>query len=145
MELLSWHPVIIVKSLQIIWRSGSCLNIKILSCHYRDSHHQDYKDKMVSWPSYLYCGNPHTWKDCLYIETGSRYFQVNLWVLDLLWMSCSGWTLNIGYQDSSSSNDRQDDMLHWHPLYMKLHSKQKNHWLAIISQLLHQLKPWYIN
>ena len=38
---------------------------------YMDSH---YKDKMVSWLSYLYNGDPHTWKDCLYIETGPLIF-----------------------------------------------------------------------
>ena len=30
--------------------------------------HSRYKDKTVAWPSYLYDGNPHTWKDNL--ETG---------------------------------------------------------------------------
>ena len=28
---------------------------------------------MISQPSYLYNGNPHTWKDHLYIETGPWY------------------------------------------------------------------------
>ena len=36
---------------------------------YRDS---DYKDMMVSQPSYIGYENPHTWRDGLYIETGSR-------------------------------------------------------------------------
>ena len=44
---------------------GAHLNIKMSSYQYKDSH---YKDKMVSWPSYLYNGNCHTWKDGLYIE-----------------------------------------------------------------------------
>ena len=30
------------------------------------------KDKMVSWPFYLYYGNSHIWNDGLYIETGSQ-------------------------------------------------------------------------
>ena len=38
---------------------GRCLNTKITSYQYRDSH---YKDKAISRPSYLYNGNPHTWK-----------------------------------------------------------------------------------
>ena len=28
--------------------------------------------RAISWPSYLYNRNPHTWKDCLYIETRPR-------------------------------------------------------------------------
>ena len=43
------------------------LNIKIPSHQCRDSH---CKDKRVSRPSYINNGNPHTWKDCLYVETG---------------------------------------------------------------------------
>ena len=34
-----------------------CLDVKTLSYQHRDSH---YKDKKVSWPSYLHNGNPHT-------------------------------------------------------------------------------------
>ena len=49
--------------------SGGCLNIKMSSYQYQDSH---YKDNMVSWPSYLYNWNSHTWKDCLDIERGPR-------------------------------------------------------------------------
>ena len=45
---------------------GGCLNLK-MSYQYRDSH---YKDKMFSWPAYLYNGNPLTWKDCLYNKMG---------------------------------------------------------------------------
>ena len=37
------------------------------SYQYRDSY---YKDKTVSWWSYLYSGNPHSWKGGLYIEVG---------------------------------------------------------------------------
>ena len=47
------------------------LTIKTPSCQYRNPHH---KVKTVSWPSYLYHGNLHTWKDNLYIETGPRLF-----------------------------------------------------------------------
>ena len=42
------------------WSSGGHLSIKISSYWYRDTH---YKDKTVSWVSYLYNGNPHTYKD----------------------------------------------------------------------------------
>ena len=35
------------------------------------------KDKMVSWLSYLEHGNPYTWKDGLYIETGPWLFGNN--------------------------------------------------------------------
>ena len=40
---------------------------KDASHQYRDSY---FKDKMVSRLSYIYDGNFHTWKDCLYIKTG---------------------------------------------------------------------------
>ena len=40
---------------------------KIVSYQHRDSHD---KDKMVSWQSYLYNGNPIHEKKCLCIETG---------------------------------------------------------------------------
>ena len=36
-----------------------------MSYQYRDSH---YKDKTVLQLSYLYKGNPHIWKDRLYIN-----------------------------------------------------------------------------
>ena len=42
----------------------------MLSYQYRNSH---YKDKTVWWRSYLYNGNPHTCKDCLYIEIGVKW------------------------------------------------------------------------
>ena len=48
--------------------SGTLLNIKTPSYHYRNSY---YEDKIVSRPSYLYNRNYHAWKDGLYIETGS--------------------------------------------------------------------------
>ena len=37
---------------------------------FRDSY---YKNKTVSWLSYLYNENPHTWKDGLYIEAGPNF------------------------------------------------------------------------
>ena len=40
----------------------------MLSYQYKHSH---YGGKTVSWPSYLFNGNPHTWNN-LYIETGPR-------------------------------------------------------------------------
>ena len=49
------------------WFPEGYLNIMMQSYQYRDSH---YKDKMVSWPSYLYNGNLHIRKYGLYIETG---------------------------------------------------------------------------
>ena len=52
-----------------------CLNIKISSYQYRDSH---YKDKTFSWPSYLYNGNLHIWKKHLYIETGPSKIPKNI-------------------------------------------------------------------
>ena len=45
---------------------GDHLNIKMSSFEYMDSH---YKDKGVLWLSYLYNGNPHTWKYGLYVDT----------------------------------------------------------------------------
>ena len=53
---------------------GGCLNIKVLSYQHRNSH---FKDELVSRPSYLYDGNPYTWKDVLYIETGASPQCVN--------------------------------------------------------------------
>ena len=47
-------------------RSGGWFNIKTPPYQYRDSH---YKDKTVSWPSYLYNGNSYTgkqWMNCHY-------------------------------------------------------------------------------
>ena len=41
---------------------GGHLNIKMSSYQYQGSH---YKDKTISWLSYHYNGNAHTWKDCL--------------------------------------------------------------------------------
>ena len=44
----------------------------MLSYQYMDSQ---YKDKLVWRLSYLYDENPHTWKDCLYITTGSQILR----------------------------------------------------------------------
>ena len=86
LELISWCPFIYSNhcncfrilsqlpdnSLALAWewgwgRVGVHLNIKIPSYLCRDSH---YKDITVSQLSYLYNGNSHTRKDCLYIEMG---------------------------------------------------------------------------
>ena len=56
------------KSFQTRHYSGNHLNIK-MSYLYRDSH---FKDTTLSQQSYLYYGNPHTRKDCLYIEQWSE-------------------------------------------------------------------------
>ena len=53
----------------LAWYTGDRINIKMQSYQYRDPY---VKDKTVSRPSYLLHGNPHTWKDGLYIETGPR-------------------------------------------------------------------------
>ena len=45
------------------------MGISISRCHI-GMPHPHYKDKMVSWPSYLYDGDPHTRKDHHYIEMG---------------------------------------------------------------------------
>ena len=56
------------------------LNINKPSYFYSNSH---YKDEMVSCPSYLYNGSPHSWKDGLSIETGPR--QVHYHVCIYAW------------------------------------------------------------
>ena len=46
----------------------ACVRLNIKMCYrYRNPQ---FKDKMVLRPSYIQHGNPHTWKDGLYIETG---------------------------------------------------------------------------
>ena len=66
--------------------SGGCLIIKMLSYQYRDSHH---KDKIISWPSYLYNGIPHSCEEHLYIETGPSWLSIN--VVDTKYsISCIG-------------------------------------------------------
>ena len=56
-------------------RPGGSLNINMSSYQYRDP---SVKDKTVSRPSYLLHGNPHTWKDGLYTETGPRFGHDNV-------------------------------------------------------------------
>ena len=61
------------------------LNIKVTSFQYRDSH---YKDKTVSWPSYLYNGNHHTRKDGLetgpYLFCRQNHYKINGLMVELL-------------------------------------------------------------
>ena len=56
--------------------SGGCLSIRMASYQYRIPI---IKVK-VSQPSYLYHGDPHTWKHGLYIETGPRggWFNIKM-------------------------------------------------------------------
>ena len=56
--------------ISVVWQSGGNRSIKTLSYQYRNSY---YKDKTVSWPSDIHNGNPHTWKDSIYIEMGPRF------------------------------------------------------------------------
>ena len=61
------------------------LSIKMSSYQYKDPH---VKDKMVSWPSYLWHGNLIPGKDGLYIETGPRFYLNPGWpecVITMLW------------------------------------------------------------
>ena len=59
----AWTNLIIIylsiKSLE------DSLDVKTPSYQYRNSH---YKDKTVSWLSYLYNEDSHIWKDYLYVE-----------------------------------------------------------------------------
>ena len=57
--------------------------IKILSCQCRNSH---YKDKMVVRPSYLYNGNPCTWKKMVFIlkQTSANKSMAYRWWVTLL-------------------------------------------------------------
>ena len=49
---------------------GGCLNMKMSSYQYRNSH---YKNKIVSWLSYLFNWNPYTGRGwCLCIESAHR-------------------------------------------------------------------------
>ena len=58
---------------------GTRLNIKA-SCQYRNSH---FKDSTYSRSSYLYNGNPHTWKN-LYIEKGILWILFRFCLLDVI-------------------------------------------------------------
>ena len=49
-------------------------HIKLLFYQHRDSH---YNDKTVSQPSYLYAGNPRTWKEYLYWARSWCYAAVS--------------------------------------------------------------------
>ena len=70
---------------KVLARLISHLNIKMPSHWYRNSH---YKDKMVSWLSYLYNGNPYTRKEVFYFALqwchNERNGVSNHWHLDCL-------------------------------------------------------------
>ena len=51
-------------------RPGACLNIKMSSYQYTDSH---YKNKTVWRPTHLYNENPHTWKIVVLIKQPWRF------------------------------------------------------------------------
>ena len=89
-------PCHVVKSQQIIWRSGPWFNIKMPSYQYGKSH---CGDKTVVRSSYLHNGISYTGK------TTSLYW---IGTLILNWVPDT-W-LKIGQQDSSSSNDHQCDL-----------------------------------
>ena len=71
-EVLEWHKKIEVSRVR--------LNINMWYYKYRDSH---VKDKTVSRPSYLYYGNPHTWKDGLYMEMGPWIWSNYVMILNM--------------------------------------------------------------
>ena len=73
-EFLFWQYGIFIQS-------DCCLNIKMQSYQYRNSH---YKDKTVSWLSYIYNGNIHTWKHSLYWNR-SR-FHYNMVQYNMIWL-----------------------------------------------------------
>ena len=54
-----------------------CFSIMTPYFPYKNSHH---KDKTVSWLSYLYYGNPHIWKDNLYMEMSPFVTSVTYWL-----------------------------------------------------------------
>ena len=54
--------------------SGSHLNIKMSPYQYRDPH---VKDKIVSRPSYLNHGNPHTWERRSLYWNGAQFSTEN--------------------------------------------------------------------
>ena len=84
----NWRPCLIPADSPIATRLGLCSSLaplvleagttlgeaqkKIPSYQYRSSH---FKDKMVSRQSHLYNGNPDTWKDGLYVETGPWHYK----------------------------------------------------------------------
>ena len=80
--VISWHIAPSYNGSQLSplplpLRPGTCLDIKISCFRYRNSH---YKDKMVSWPSFLYNGNIHTWKDYHYNGREPKRLEI-LWFL----------------------------------------------------------------
>ena len=44
--------------------------------HFSRNKNSCHKDKTVPWPSYLYNGNPYTWKPYPYIETAQQCSKV---------------------------------------------------------------------
>ena len=69
---------------------GRCLNIKMQSYQYRDSH---VKDKTVSRPSYLKHGNPHTWERPSLYWDGAQVFLTQERRGYLCVSSVIGWNL----------------------------------------------------
>ena len=73
-----------------------CFNIQ-MSYQCMNSH---YKDKMVTWPFYLYIVNVYTWEDGLYIETRPKFsgcrwqlegdFLCRHYINGLLWGDTTG-------------------------------------------------------
>ena len=54
-------------------------NVQMLFYQYKNNF---YKDKVVSWPSYLHNGNPDIWKDVSFLlecATDSNYSLINLY------------------------------------------------------------------
>ena len=66
-----------------------CLNTEMPFYPLWIAHH---KDKIVSWPLYLYNGSPYTWKDSLYIETEPCFHKKYFFALASL--SVGHWGLN---------------------------------------------------
>ena len=55
-------------------RPESHFSIIMSSYQFRNSH---YKHKIVFWPSYLFYGNPFSWKGVFFIEMGPRLHLEN--------------------------------------------------------------------
>ena len=81
------------------WGCGFHINTKMSYYHYKNSY---YKDKTVSWSSYLYYGNAHTWKDLLYTEAGpwapSQYQERRLFVRSLKDSKPRDWHFKLSYR-----------------------------------------------
>ena len=63
-------------------------------CHTNMDPYPHYKNKMISWQSYLYDRNTYTWKDSIYIEMSLVYWRLclyaqlwpnNLAIIEGLW------------------------------------------------------------